>query len=349
MAIVDLFVLGAPPWKTLDPFLFCVHHHDAYPKGDGQFRPKASLAGRAIGQDFSGKDGWSMYHGRQVPGFPQHPHRGFETVTLARQGFIDHSDSLGAKARFGNGDVQWMTAGAGIVHSEMFPLLNTEADNPAELFQIWLNLPASDKLVPPYFTMMWAETLPQVHATDASGRQTHIRIIAGSLDDQSAPMPPPNSWAARPSSDLSIQTISLDPNAQWTLPPCTPGANRTLYFFAGDTLTLWGQTIPRGHGIRLQPNVATPIQNGPQPTELLLLQGAPIREPVANYGPFVMNTRDELVTAFADYQRTGFGGWPWPEAGPVHGPHPQRFAIHPDGREDRPPSPTQDIAKTDAL
>jgi redox-sensitive bicupin YhaK (pirin superfamily) len=94
------------------------------PQGNAQFGPDASLAGRDIGSDFEGKDGWRMYHGDVVPGFPQHPHRGFETVTIVRAGYIDHSDSLGAAARFGMGDVQWLTAGAGVVHSEMFPLLD---------------------------------------------------------------------------------------------------------------------------------------------------------------------------------------------------------------------------------
>ena len=96
------------------------------------------------------------------PGFPQHPHRGFETVTFVRRGYIDHSDSLGATARFGRGDVQWLTAGEGIVHCEMFPLLDREHDNPVELFQIWLNLPAEDKMVEPYFTMLWGEDIPHL-------------------------------------------------------------------------------------------------------------------------------------------------------------------------------------------
>ena len=143
-SVVRIQPLGMP-WATIDPFLFCVYHDDAYPKGNAQLGPDASLAGRDIGQDFAGKDGWRMYHGDTVPGFPSHPHRGFETVTIVRKGLIDHSDSLGATARFGGGDVQWLTAGRGIVHSEMFPLLKRDESNPLELFQIWLNLPAATR------------------------------------------------------------------------------------------------------------------------------------------------------------------------------------------------------------
>ena len=142
-------------WPTIDPFLFCVHHVDHYPAGNEHLGPDASLEARDIGMDFAGTDGWRMYHGSTVPGFPQHPHRGFETVTFVRRGLIDHSDSLGAAARFGRGDVQWLTAGGGIVHSEMFPLLDRDGPNTCELFQIWLNLPARDKMVEPYFTMLW--------------------------------------------------------------------------------------------------------------------------------------------------------------------------------------------------
>src|SRR4051794_37183168 len=148
------------PWETADPFLFCVHHDDAYPAGNERMGPAASLAGRNIGQDFEIRDGWRMYHGDAVPGFPQHPHRGFETVTVVRRGFVDHSDSLGATARYGAGDTQWLTAGAGIVHAEMFPLVEREAPNPLELFQIWLNLPSVDKFATPHFAMLWREGTP---------------------------------------------------------------------------------------------------------------------------------------------------------------------------------------------
>lgn len=103
--------------------------------------------GRRKGNDFALKDGFRMFHGSEVPGFPYHPHSGFETVTIAAEGEIDHSDSIGGAGRFKDGDVQWLTSGIGVQHSEMFPLLNQDKDNPFELFQIWLNLPAKSKKV----------------------------------------------------------------------------------------------------------------------------------------------------------------------------------------------------------
>ena len=243
-------------WPTVDPFLFCVHHDDAYPRGNGQLGPDAPLEGRDIGQDFSGGDGWSMYHGATVPGFPQHPHRGFETVTLVRRGFIDHSDSLGATARFGNGDVQWLTAGNGIVHCEMFPLLDNEQPNPLELFQIWLNLPAADKRVDPYFTMFWDQDIPRHVAVDDAGRRTEVTVIAGALEGVTAPPPPPNSWASRPESDLAIWLVRMEPGARWELPAARgPETVRTLYAFEGATLQVASHEVAASTGVLLQPDV----------------------------------------------------------------------------------------------
>ena len=185
-SVLELVPLSMP-WIGRDPFIFTVHHVDHYPAGNEAQGPQPGVAGRQIGADFSYRDGWSMYHGRQVPGFPQHPHRGFETVTVVRRGFIDHSDSLGATARFGQGDTQWLTAGAGIQHSEMFPLIDSEGANELELFQIWLNLPPREKMVPPYFRMLWSEEIPTVLSADG---QTSIDIIAGRFEDHRAPAPP---------------------------------------------------------------------------------------------------------------------------------------------------------------
>jgi hypothetical protein len=323
-------------WETADPFLFCVHHQDAYPAGNERMGPAASLAGRRIGQDFEGKDGWRMYHGESVPGFPRHPHRGFETVTLVRRGFIDHADSLGATARFGHGDVQWLTAGKGIEHSEMFPLVQRGEANPLELFQIWLNLPAADKLGAPHFSMFWAEAIPRLTQTDAAGRATEVTLVAGELAGTQPPMPPPSSWAARPQSDLAIWAIRMAPRARWSLPAARAGSNRTLYFFGGSELQVGGNTVKPASGIDLQADREVLLENGAREAELLLLQGRPIGEPVAQYGPFVMNTPEEIQQAFTDYRRTQFGGWPWHDPGPVHSRAESRFARHADGRVERP-------------
>jgi redox-sensitive bicupin YhaK (pirin superfamily) len=335
-AVLRVVPLGHQ-WQTLDPFLFCVHHVDHYPKGNARFGPDASLEGHDIGQDFAGADGWRMYHGDVVPGFPQHPHRGFETVTIVRSGYIDHSDSLGAAARFGRGDVQWLTAGAGVVHSEMFPLLDQEAPNRLELFQIWLNLPAKDKLVPPYFTMFWDRDVPRRVFEDAGGRKSEVTIVAGALDGTGPLPPPPNSWAARPEADLAIWAIRLEHGASWTVPPASDAqALRALNFFAGPSLRVADRVIAEPSAVQVQADRPVAIGAVDGPAEILLLQGRPIGEPVAQYGPFVMNTRDELQRAFQDYQRTQFGGWPWPEPAPVHGgPDAGRFARHADGRVER--------------
>ncbi len=324
------------PWTTPDPFLFCVHHDDAYPAGNDVLGPAASLAGRNLGEDFEGKDGWRMYHGQRVPGFPQHPHRGFETVTVVRRGLLDHSDSLGATARYGRGDVQWLTAGRGILHSEMFPLIDRDQPNPLELFQIWVNLPKSNKLVEPHFSMLWADTIPRHVDRDEQGRTTEVSIVAGHLGNTRAPAPPPKSWAAFPDSDFAIWTIKMAPGARWTLPAASPGTNRTLYFFAGSGLQVADQRGPARSGIDLHPEVAVALENGPTESELLLLQGRPIAEPVVNYGPFVMNTREEIQQTIREYQRTRFGGWPWPSDEPVHAREQGRFARRPDGSVERP-------------
>ncbi|TFZ00128.1 pirin family protein [Ramlibacter humi] len=324
-------------WPTIDPFLFCVHHVDNYPAANGQLGPQASLEGRPLGNDFSGQDGWNMYHGEEVPGFPGHPHRGFETVTVMRQGLVDHADSLGAAARYGNGDVQWLTAGRGVVHSEMFPLLREDQGNPAELFQIWLNLPAASKMADPAFSMFWADRVPELVAGDSAGRKTVVRVVAGALEGAGAPLPPPkDSWASRADADVAIWTLRMEPGAKWTVPATKrTGTRRALYLFSGNARVA-GEPFESGTGLELASTADVELVAGESGAEFLLLQGRPIAEPVAQHGPFVMNTKAEIMQAFQDYQRTQFGGWPWDSAAPVHGREAQRFARHPDGRVETP-------------
>ena len=319
-------------WQTSDPFLFCVHHLDHYPAGNEGMGPDTSLEGRNIGQDFTPKDGWRMYHGETIPGFPAHPHRGFETVTVVLEGNVDHSDSHGASGRYSNGDVQWMTAGAGLQHSEMFPLTNRSGNNRLELFQIWLNLPRKNKFVEPHYKMLWSESIPKVSISDNNGNKTVITIIAGKVGETSAPGPAPDSWAANPDNKVSIWLIKMEAGAKWTIPADIPEVNRSLYFFKGGVLSVAGVEIPEYHSLNLLPEEPVVVQNGQEESLLLLLQGRPIGEPVVQHGPFVMNSNEEIFKAFEDYRNTRFGGWPWPRHDMVHPKDAGRFAKYSDGK-----------------
>lgn len=322
-------------WETADPFLFCVHHEDNFPKGNALMGPDASyLKGRHMGDDFITKDGFRMYHGKVVPGFPGHPHRGFETITVVRKGIVDHADSLGAAGRYGNGDVQWMTAGKGVQHSEMFPLLSQEKENPMELFQIWLNLPKANKMVEPHFKMLWKESIPNYEFIDSEKKKTNIEIIAGKIGELTAPAPPPNSWASDSKNELAIWNIKMEANATYTLPKASIGINRNLYFYEGISVQFSGETIPKYSAVEVHPDQDIIIKAGDEAISILMLQAKPIAEPVIQYGPFVMNTKEEIQQAFEDYHATQFGGWPWSRYDQVHAREKGRFAKHADGTEE---------------
>ena len=331
-AIHQIKKLGFP-WVTLDPFLFCVHHLDFYPKGNDKLGPDASLAGRNIGNDFEIKDGWRMYHGDTVPGFPAHPHRGFETVTFVLQGLVDHSDSNGAAGRYGNGDIQWMTAGSGLQHSEMFPLLKKDETNTFELFQIWLNLPAASKFVTPMYKMLWAETIPKITMIDINQKKIEIDLAAGKYKNYQAPEPAPDSWAANPENEVNIWQIKLEEYATWQIPAAVGKVNRSLYFLEGETIKIESSMIQINHVVELDATSEISLNNGDKPARLLLLQGKPIEEPVEQYGPFVMNNIAEIQEAFSDFRKTRFGGWPWPRIDMVHGKEKGRFAKFDNGEE----------------
>lgn len=318
-------------WQGFDPFLTIMHHNDRYPAGNEHLGPKASLAGRDIGNDFSMKDGWSMYHGDTIPGFPVHPHRGFETVTSVLEGFVDHADSVGATGRYGSGDVQWMTAGKGANHTEMFPLLNQDKENPLHLFQIWLNLPAKSKFVDPHYTMLWNEDIPVVEKSDKNGKKVRVRLISGTYEGVKNLAGAPNSWAAEEQNHVGIWHIHLEAGAAMELPKVSATLNRTLYFYNGKSIVVDGERIPSSHLIRLTGNEVIGITAGETEAGVLLLEGEPIAEPVVSYGPFVMNTKDEIIQAYNDYSKTGFGGWPWKSEAPVHSIETGRFAMYADG------------------
>ena len=261
-------------------------------------------------------------------------------MTIVRDGLIDHSDSLGATARFGRGDVQWLTAGRGIVHSEMFPLLERDRANPLELFQIWLNLPRADKMVEPHFTMLWRETHPDGcrarrrrarHRGHRRRRAARRRRVV-----TEPPSPPPSSWASRADADVAIWTIKMEPGARWTLPPAAAGTNRTLYFFRGSALTVGGRAIAPYHAVDAAPRRRGAARERARRGRAAAAAGPAHRRAGAAYGPFVMNTRAEIQQAFPDYQRTRFGGWPWPRTIRCTRASRPRFARHADGRIEEP-------------
>lgn len=323
-------------WPTQEPFLFCVHHLDRYPEAHQGFGPDPKLlAGRDMGQDFDPHQDFRMYHGEEVPGFPVHPHRGFETVTVVRQGYVDHADSLGAAGRYGEGDVQWMTAGAGVQHCEMFPLLRQDQKNTVELFQIWLNLPRKSKMVPPHFKMFWSEKIPQLQMDEG---RVSVSLIAGELAGQKALAPPPDSWAAEGENEVQILVVRLKKGGRLTLPASRAETKRTLYHYTDGSLRLGQETIPGKTGVALDWSAELEIVAGEQEAEFLFLQARPIGEPVVQHGPFVMNSKAEIMQAFEDYQKTRFGGWPWTREDMVHGEKIERFAKYPDGRMEKPTS-----------
>jgi quercetin 2,3-dioxygenase len=328
--ILEIKLMGFT-WECYDPFLFCAHHEDFFPKGNMNMGPTTNLEGRHLGDDFIIKDGFRMYHGKEVPGFPGHPHRGFETVTIVRKGLVDHSDSLGASGRYGEGDVQWMTAGKGVQHAEMFPLVHTDKENTLELFQVWLNLPKANKMVDPHFKMMWGSQIPKQEHIDINNKKSIVEIIAGSFANKNAPSPPPDSWAFSGKNEVLILNIKMEANACLTIGKAGAEVNRTIYFYEGTSLQIGTGKLTAYQQAKVNATDDIVLQNGNDAGSVLILQGAPIGEPVMQYGPFVMNTKEEINKAFEDYHATQFGGWPWPRYDNVHERNVGRFAKYADG------------------
>jgi len=324
-------------WPMENPFIFCAHHHDNYPIGNDQQGPIVSLHKRDLGSDFSNKDGFSMYHGEIVPGFPAHPHRGFETITIVLEGVVDHFDSKGAKGRYANGDIQWLTTGKGCQHAEMFPLVNQDKPNPLELFQIWINLPKKDKFVEPEYKMLWSENVPIVNHHDENGKLSEVRLIAGRIDNVEALKPNSASWAYNSNNHVNIYLVKMEPFAKMIIPKGSSTINRNLYYYQGeDVIIIDNDSITVNHRLKLDNLQDILLQNGSKESRFLFLEAEPINEPVFQYGPFVMSNKEEIIQAYQDYQSTHFGGWPWKRYDPVNDIKDQRFAQYSNGKIEYP-------------
>lgn len=313
---------------VLDPYIVTFHHRDNFPKGNERLAPQKMPVGKNNGQDFDMNADWRMYHGADVPGFPVHPHRGFETVTIMLEGYADHFDSKGSKGRYGEGDVQWMTAGEGVQHSEMFPLLNSEGDNPMELFQVWLNLPAKNKFAEPGYKMFWNENIPRVVKESKNGAKATVRVLAGEFEGTQSLAPLPASWASERENHVEIWVVEMEPESEFTLPAISKSLNRVLYNYGEGDVEVADRELSSMYCAELKGDVEAVVKCGKVATKLLLLEGEPIGEPVAARGPFVLNTFEELSQAFIDYRDTEFGGWSWDRNDPINPKSAGRFASY---------------------
>lgn len=241
-----------------------------------------------------------VYGPGEAIGAPDHPHRGFETVSYILEGAVEHEDSAGHKGRIGAGDVQWMTAGAGIVHSEMPTAELSERGGPVHGFQVWVNLPANKKLTQPRYQEVPSARIPTAQSDDGKAR---VKVIAGEALGARA--------VIETQTPVVYQDWTLDPGADVTLPLARD--HQTLVYVFGGSIQITGETgtttvsdgqmaiLGEGDAIRLR---------GPasgEPGRMLLLAGVPLREPVARYGPFVMNTEREIHEAVRDFQSGRMG------------------------------------------
>jgi redox-sensitive bicupin YhaK (pirin superfamily) len=226
-----------------------------------------------------------------IAGFPDHPHRGFETVTYMLAGAMEHADNQGNSGLLGPGSVQWMTAGRGIVHSEM----PRQDDGLMWGFQLWVNLPARDKMTAPRYQDIPAAHIPMVEA----GRNVTVRVVAGRFGDATGPV-----------EAVATQPLYLDVRMQGGGDidvPVADSLNAFIYVYTGDVEVAGDhpRRVSRGEIALLGDGTLVRVASG-RPANFLLVAGRPLNEPVARYGPFVMNTADELRQAFADYQAGRF-------------------------------------------
>ena len=232
-----------------------------------------------------------------IAGFPAHPHRGFETVTYMLDGHMRHEDHLGNRGDLGPGDVQWMTAARGIIHSEM----PQQSAGRMRGFQLWLNLPAKEKMKPASYRDIPAREVPAVALPQGGS----VRVIAGVLAVAGAQVAGPvNGHDHHPSTDPLYIDVDLPAGAEFTA-PVTAGHNAFIYTYEGEAkLGPADRAMPLPHraaGV-LSDGDTIRVQAGPEGTRFLLLAAKPLREPVVQYGPFVMNTREEIEQALADYR-----------------------------------------------
>jgi redox-sensitive bicupin YhaK (pirin superfamily) len=225
----------------------------------------------------------------------EHPHRGFETVTIVYQGEVEHRDSGGNHGKISVGDVQWMTAASGVVHEEMHSRAFTERGGTMEMVQLWVNLPARLKMSPPRYQEVLSKNIPVVALEGGAGT---VRVIAGTFASTAGP--------AQTYTPMNLWDLKLTGGTQTEL-PAPAGHNAGLFVMKGSLTLASGEKVTDAQIAIFEPGGAGIAFKAEKDTVALLLTGEPIDEPIAGYGPFVMNTRQEIQQAMLDYQSGKMG------------------------------------------
>jgi redox-sensitive bicupin YhaK (pirin superfamily) len=324
-------------WDTEDPFIFVSHHRDNYPKGNSQQAPPYDMiAWRDLGHDYKKHNGFRMYKGKVVPGFPMHPHWGYETFTIVEEGYVDTFDSEGNQSRFGFGDAQWVTASSKYQHSEMYPLVFQDRPNPNNITQIMINLPLERKGSTNDVNMVWSEDFETKNLTDGSGKNIEVILYAGTYEDMTVGVPNPNSWAADPDNRVKILQIKMEEGAEFVLKADSPEINRNLYFVSGSDADVEGFAADAGYRMKLKSDIDITIRNGEVPSKFWLLDGRPIKQKMTSYGPVVLDNDKTVRDAMNDIRKYEYEIWPWNVIDKVQSVEAPRFIRYADGKEEYP-------------
>ncbi|MGX6977704.1 pirin family protein [Vagococcus elongatus] len=322
-----------------NPYILIARHVDDYPEGNGEMAPVEFPRDWQKGNDFTSGRGWNMYHGEYVPGFPAHPHRGFETITYAKNGIIDHFDSHGNYGRYGNGDIQWMISGRGLQHAEMFPLIETEKNNPFEIVQIWLNLPAHKKMVPPSYKMYWHENIPVIKLADKNPDKNFLKVLVGSYNGVQAERPVENSYGYEEENHINVWDGKLEKGERFVIPSYPNDVK--VQFYVGDGKFKVDDYLVDRNSLLVYTSDSEITFTAEEDSEFMVFIGKEIKEEIYAYGPFVMNTKAEVVQAYEDFRKNQFGGWPWSSSAPTIPSDKGRFSVYDKGSKTKyPPKKT---------
>ncbi|OOF39763.1 quercetin 2,3-dioxygenase [Rodentibacter rarus] len=258
--------------KNLDPFLLMDYNP-----------PKFFQGGRRDNSEFG------------LRGVEEHPHRGFETVTIAYQGEVSHRDSYGGGGTIGTGDVQWMTAGSGVMHEEMHSEKFAKEGGLFEMVQLWVNLPAKDKMTTPKYQTIKSADIPVVTLPNNAGS---VRVIAGELLDTKG--------SAETFTPINMWDTTMNANSTHTF--SVPESHNVVILVLEGTIQVGGDAIARrGELVTFERGGSDVLIEANNEAKLLILTGEPINEPIVGYGPFVMNTREQIIEAFNDVHAGRFG------------------------------------------